>query len=78
MTKPRTGGATLEQVMSIQAPALLIHGRDDRVVHYEHTLALVSMIPNSRAVILNRCGHWAMLEHLDEFSRLVADFVSNN
>lgn len=78
MTKPRTGGATIEQVMSIQAPALLIHGRDDRVVHYEHTLALVSMIPNSRAVILNRCGHWAMLEHLDEFSRLVADFVANN
>ena len=69
---------TMEECMSISAPALLIHGRDDRVVHYENTLFLVSAIPNSRAVILNRCGHWAMLEHLNEFCRLVADFVENN
>jgi len=38
----------------------------------------VSVIPNSRAVILNRCGHWAQLEHAEEFNRLVTEFVSNN
>jgi 2-hydroxy-6-oxonona-2,4-dienedioate hydrolase len=79
----RTGGpvkyqASPEEIKSITAPALLIHGRDDRVVHYEHTLRLVSMIPDSRAVLLNRCGHWAQIEHADEFNRLVADFVENN
>jgi 2-hydroxy-6-oxonona-2,4-dienedioate hydrolase len=62
----------------ITAPALLIHGRDDRVVTFECTLYLAANIPNSRAHIINRCGHWAQLEHADEFNRLVTDFVLNN
>ena len=47
----------------MEIPTLLIHGRDDRVVHYESTLLLLAHIPNSRAVLLNRCGHWAQVEH---------------
>lgn len=39
-----------------QAPALLIHGKDDRVLHYETTLWLLANIPNSRAVLFNRLG----------------------
>jgi pimeloyl-ACP methyl ester carboxylesterase len=35
-------------------------------------------IPNSRAHIINRCGHWAQLEHAAEFNRLVTDFVLNS
>lgn len=63
------------KLSEIAVPTLLIHGRDDRVVHYEGTLQLLAQIPNSRAVLLNRCGHWAMIEHPAEFNRLVADFV---
>ncbi|MGE0485308.1 MAG: alpha/beta fold hydrolase [Gammaproteobacteria bacterium] len=70
--------ASYDQLMGIQAPALLLHGRDDRVVHWEHTLHLVTHIPNSRMVLINRCGHWAMIEHAEEFNRLVIDFVTNN
>ncbi|KAE8765597.1 alpha/beta fold hydrolase [Georgenia thermotolerans] len=62
----------------ITAPALLIHGRDDRVTTFEGSLYLAARIPNSRAHIINRCGHWAQLEHADEFNRLVTDFVLNN
>ena len=70
--------ASLEQMMGIKAPTLLIHGRDDRVVHYEHSLMMVAHIPNSRLILINRCGHWAMIEHAQEFNRLVIDFVKNN
>ena len=58
-------------------PALIIHGRDDRTVHWEISLRAMSMIPDSRMVLLNRCGHWAQLEHAAEFNRLVTDFVSH-
>jgi 2-hydroxy-6-oxonona-2,4-dienedioate hydrolase len=80
LTGMSTGGpvrtsATVEQVQSIRTPTLLVHGRDDRVVPFEHSLRLVSSIPDSRLVLLNRCGHWAQLEHADEFNRLVTDFV---
>ncbi|MGD9798638.1 MAG: alpha/beta fold hydrolase [Acidimicrobiia bacterium] len=69
---------SLEALPEVTVPTLLIHGRDDRVVPYEHSLTLLTLIPHSRLVILNRCGHWAMIEHPDEFNRLVADFVANN
>ncbi len=42
---------------------------------FETVLLLAANIPDSRAHIVNRCGHWAQLEHADEFNRLVADFV---
>jgi 2-hydroxy-6-oxonona-2,4-dienedioate hydrolase len=61
----------------VRVPALLFHGRDDRVVHFEHSLKLVALIPDARLVLLNRCGHWAQLEHAEEFNRLVRDFVLN-
>ncbi|QKG20547.1 alpha/beta fold hydrolase [Actinomadura verrucosospora] len=59
----------------IQVPTLLIHGRDDRVVPFETSLHLLAAVPDSRLVLLNRCGHWAMIEHADEFNRLVTDFL---
>lgn len=70
--------APMDQLMKVQIPTFLIHGRDDRVVPYEHSLLLCAHIPNSRLVLLNRCGHWAMIEHAAEFNRLVTDFVQNN
>lgn len=75
---PVSNPATFAETAGITAPTLLIHGRDDRVVHYEYSLRLVATIPNSRLVLLNRCGHWAQLEHAAEFNRLVVDFIENN
>jgi 2-hydroxy-6-oxonona-2,4-dienedioate hydrolase len=77
-----TGGpvrtrATLSEAANITTPTLLIHGRDDRVVHFEYSLRLLGVIPDSRLVLFNRCGHWAQLEHAEEFNRLVTDFITN-
>ncbi|WP_432559902.1 alpha/beta fold hydrolase [Granulicoccus sp. GXG6511] len=58
-----------------EIPALIVHGRDDRVVHYEHGLRLATLIPNSRLLLLNRCGHWAQVEHPAEFNRAVDSFL---
>lgn len=65
-------------IPTIQAPTLLVHGRDDRVLHFETSLWLAANIPNARLLLLNRCGHWAMIEHAAEFNRLVVDFLKNN
>ncbi|KIQ18461.1 alpha/beta fold hydrolase [Rhodococcus sp. MEB064] len=65
-----------DKVRSITAPTLVIHGRDDRVVPLENSLHLVTRIPNSRAIVLNRCGHWAQIEHAAEFNQLVTSFIN--
>jgi 2-hydroxy-6-oxonona-2,4-dienedioate hydrolase len=44
-------------------------------VHYEHGLRLATLIPNSRLLLINRCGHWAQVEHPDEFNRAVDSFL---
>ncbi|MFE9107817.1 alpha/beta fold hydrolase [Actinomadura geliboluensis] len=66
-----------ELLPGITVPTLLIHGRDDRVVPFENSLYLLANIPDSRLVLINRCGHWAMIEHADEFNRVVTDFLRN-
>lgn len=70
--------AAMDKVSRSAVPTLLIHGRDDRTVHFEASLRLVAMIPNSRMVLLNRCGHWAQLEHAVEFNRLVDNFIAHS
>lgn len=67
-----------DEIATITAPSLLIHGRDDRVVHFEHSLQLNTLIPNSRLYLINQCGHWAQLEHSAEFNRIVTDFIGTN
>ncbi|WP_035759297.1 alpha/beta fold hydrolase [Granulicoccus phenolivorans] len=74
---PLRYGASDQELASITAPALLVHGRDDRVVTFEHTLRLVKLIPNSRAYLINRCGHWAQLEHAEEFNGIVKHFLQH-
>lgn len=60
---------------SITAPTLLMHGRDDRTVHFNSALYLARVIANSRIYIVNRCGHWVQLEHAEEFNRVVDSFI---
>ncbi|MCQ4213843.1 alpha/beta fold hydrolase [Streptomyces longispororuber] len=67
-----------DRIPGITAPTLLVHGKDDRVLPYEISLWLLASIPDARLVLLNRCGHWAMIEHAAEFNRLVVDFLSHN
>lgn len=70
--------AGIEEIASISTPSLLLHGRDDRVVQFEHSLRLLPLIRNSRMVLVNRCGHWLQIEHAAEFNRLAIDFIENN
>jgi 2-hydroxy-6-oxonona-2,4-dienedioate hydrolase len=68
----------LARLAAVKVPALLVHGRDDRTVPMENSLRLTSIIQNSRLVLLNRCGHWAQVEHAAEFNGLVQNFIALN
>ena len=61
----------------ISAPALVIWGRDDRLVPMDIGLRLIWGMPNAELHIFNRCGHWAQWEHADKFNRMVLDFLTH-
>ena len=65
------------ELPNVKAPALIIHGRNDRVVPMEGSLQLLSMLPNSQLHVFNECGHWVQYEHADEFNRMVIDFLDH-
>jgi 2-hydroxy-6-oxonona-2,4-dienedioate hydrolase len=59
----------------IQAPTLVIWGRDDRFVPLDVGLRLVWGLANAELHVFNRCGHWAQWEHADRFNRMTLDFL---
>jgi pimeloyl-ACP methyl ester carboxylesterase len=61
----------------ITVPVLQIHGRNDRIAHLESALRLLSLLPDSRLMVFNHCGHWVPIERPDEFCRLVLDFLAH-
>jgi 2-hydroxy-6-oxonona-2,4-dienedioate hydrolase len=69
---------TMTRLLDMQVPALLVHGRDDRVVPFENSMRLLSLIPNSNLVLFNHCGHWAQIEHAETFNWMVDNFIQHN
>jgi 2-hydroxy-6-oxonona-2,4-dienedioate hydrolase len=63
------------ELAAIKAPVLLIHGRYDRMVAFEVSIAILNHIENSRVVLLNNCGHWAPFEKPGEWTAHVLAFL---
>ena len=59
----------------IQAPVLLIHGRYDRMVPFEVSIAILNHIADLRLVLLNNCGHWPPFEKPAEWTAQVLAFL---
>ncbi len=59
----------------IRAPVLLIHGRYDRMVPFEVSIAILNHIADSRLVLLNNCGHWPPFEKPAEWTAQVLAFL---
>ncbi|MBB1609349.1 MULTISPECIES: alpha/beta fold hydrolase [unclassified Pseudomonas] len=65
------------RLAEIQAPTLIVWGRNDRFVPMDAGLRLLAGIPNSSLHVFNNCGHWAQWEHAEPFNRLVLDFLQH-
>ena len=63
------------ELASIAAPVLLIHGRYDRMVPFEVSIAILNHIADSRLVLLNNCGHWPPFEKPAEWAAQVLAFL---
>ena len=60
----------------IKSPVLVVWGMDDRAGALDVGLLMTRHIPNAQMHIFNKCGHWAQVEHAEEFNRLVLDFIA--
>ena len=56
-------------------PALIIWGREDRIVPVVCGEQYRRLLPNAALTVLERCGHLPPIEEPDAFARLVTDFL---
>jgi 4,5:9,10-diseco-3-hydroxy-5,9,17-trioxoandrosta-1(10),2-diene-4-oate hydrolase len=82
-TQPRTVLSTMrvpnltERLGEIRCPVLGFWGINDRFNPVGGAMKIVERAAQARFTILNRCGHWAMVEHRELFNRACIDFLRN-
>ncbi|KGP01916.1 alpha/beta hydrolase [Alcaligenes sp. A-TC2] len=80
--RPNVDGPTMVKgfpehiVSSIQAPTLVLHGREDKVVPPSCGELLARAIPNADLHLFGCCGHWVQTERRADFLRLVSHFCA--
>lgn len=66
---------TLRRLPLISAPTLIIWGRDDTTNAVEMGEKTQELIPGSKLMILEQCGHFVPTDQPERFNQLVADFL---
>jgi pimeloyl-ACP methyl ester carboxylesterase len=66
-----------EELKDIRVPTLLIWGAEDRVIPVSVAHKFHSLIPGSRLVVLDRCGHAPQIEHAATVNQLIIGFNGN-
>jgi 2-hydroxymuconate-semialdehyde hydrolase/2-hydroxy-6-oxo-octa-2,4-dienoate hydrolase len=69
-------GITEDEVRAITTPALLVQGREDKVVPMQVSVTMLGLLPNADLHVFSACGHWTQIERADEFSALISDYLS--
>jgi len=74
--RSRAGAAEQVALLTkIQAPTLVMFGRDDRVTPLDSALSALRLIPLAELHVFPNCGHWAMIERKPEFESVVRAFL---
>jgi 2-hydroxymuconate-semialdehyde hydrolase len=68
--------STEAEIRAIPHEAMIIHGRDDRVIPLQNALTLLDWIERSQLHVFGRCGHWVQIEHAVRFAKLLDGFFS--
>jgi len=63
-------------IASVNVPTLVVNGKQDKVVPLAHALKFIELIPRSWGYLIPDCGHWAMLEHVDDFAMATRNFIA--
>jgi 2-hydroxymuconate-semialdehyde hydrolase len=61
---------------TVKHPALIIHGREDRVIPISTSLELIQLLENAELHVFGKCGHWTQIERTEDFCALVDSFLS--
>lgn len=62
-------------IRRVGVPTLVVNGKDDKVVPMASAFRFLQLIDNSWGYIIPHCGHWAMIEHPENFAEATLSFI---
>ena len=69
---------TLRRLPLITAPTLVVWGRDDTTNAVEMGEKTQELIPGSKLVVFDECGHFVPTDQPQQFNQAVGDFLGGN
>ncbi|WP_022958203.1 alpha/beta fold hydrolase [Spongiibacter tropicus] len=78
VAETRKGTLNFDQALltTIKQPVLVVNGKDDGVSPVARAVRFLELFDNSWGYIVPHCGHWAMIEHTDDFCDIVLRFAA--
>lgn len=73
--KPSIQGPILKSLPSITNPTLMIWGRQDDLIPWEHGQRAAQRMPNCCLEVLDACGHLPMFEYPETVNRRILEFI---
>lgn len=70
-------GVPLEQLDAIEVPALILQGREDRIIPLEIAVRMHQHIANSQLHVFGKCGHWVQIEQEEGFLHQLERFLED-
>jgi 2-hydroxy-6-oxo-6-(2'-aminophenyl)hexa-2,4-dienoate hydrolase len=64
-----------DYIAKVQQPTFVVNGKVDEVVTLKQAARFLELIDNSWGYIMPHTGHWAMIEHPEDFSAAVTAFI---
>jgi 4,5:9,10-diseco-3-hydroxy-5,9,17-trioxoandrosta-1(10),2-diene-4-oate hydrolase len=65
------------RLQELQCPVFGFWGVNDQFNPVGGAMKIMENAPQARMVLVNRCGHWVQVEHLEMFNRACLDFLRN-
>ena len=68
--------AIVDNLHRIQAPTLVVWGKNDRIIPVTHAHVAVKRLPNAvQLCLFEQCGHYPHLEYPTQFNQAVLEFL---
>jgi len=65
----------LAEVVKVEVPCLLLHGRNDPLIYLPTDATLARLPDNMHQIVFEGSGHFPMLDEPSKFNRLLSDFL---
>ncbi len=71
-------GSRIEALRQLNTPTLVVHGKADPLIPFEHGVKTAQVIPNAQTFWIEDMGHELHIEHVEELTATILSFIEEH